>query len=90
MSKSAAPISSRDLSHSLKACHRVEDELWRRLGCDEWSSAARIHAALESVGAPPAWCEASAWERIARSMREWTTIFGGLELYWSLRRKRDE
>jgi len=86
----SAPITLRDLSHSLKACHRCEDELWRRLDLDERSSASHVSAALDGVGAPPAWCSREAWERIADSMREWVVIFGNLELYWSLRRKRDE
>jgi len=88
--KPTAPISLRDLSHSLKACHRCEDELWRQLSCDERSSASRVCAALDSVGDPPAWCSQEAWERIADNMREWAQVFGNLELYWQLRRKRDE
>jgi len=88
--KTAAPITLRDLSHSLKACHRVEDELWRRLELRERSSAAQVAAALAAYSDPPAWCSQEAWERIAASMREWARTFGNLDLYWSLRRKRDE
>ncbi len=75
------PISAAQLSRSLKACHRIEDAI-----------AARLHdgMAFDTIGDPPAWCETSAWERIIQSMQQWAAIFGGLELYWQLRRKRDE
>lgn len=75
------PISATQLSRSLVSCHRIEDAIAARLG-DSMS--------FDTLGAPPAWCSVEAWECIIQSMREWSTIFGGLDLYWSLRRKRDE
>lgn len=79
-----------DLIHSIVACHRVEDAIWQRLNLEANNRKAEVLAALDSLGAPPVWCEREAWERIANSMRSWSIIFGNLELYWQLRRKRDE
>lgn len=90
MSKPLPPIALKDLSHSLKACHRVEDAIWARLGCTERSSEDQVCAALDALGSPPAWCAVEAWERIAESMRGWAAAHGGLQTYWQLRRKRDE
>lgn len=75
------PISAAQLSRSLASCHRIEDAI-----------AARLNGSLafDTIGAPPAWCSQEAWERIAASMRTWSTIFGNLSLFWTLRQKRDE
>lgn len=87
-------ITRRDLVHSIIACHRVEDEIWRRLreaDCTEQTPAARIHAALAFECADaPAWCERDAWQRMVRAFREWSGIFGTLQLYATLRQKRDK
>lgn len=85
-------IRSKDLAHSIIDCHRIEDAIWRELrdqGCDEHSKALQIDQALDQIECP-AWCEHTAWERIAESYRTWSTIFGNLILFWQLRRKRDE
>lgn len=85
-------IRRKDLSHSIIDCHKIEDALWNDLrdqGCDEQSKALQIDQSLEQIPCP-AWCEQEAWERIAQSYREWVTIFGNLQLFWQLRRKRDE
>lgn len=81
-----------ELHRSIKDCHRLEDAIWRELaarGCDEQSKALQIDAALMQIPCP-AWCEQAAWDRIAESYRTWSTIFGNLQLFWQLRRKRDE
>lgn len=90
MSKSTAPISCSDLVHSLKACHRVEDEIWKRLGLETSSRKAEVLAALDRLGSPPSWCSVEAWERIAASMRSWAIVCGDMRLYWSLRWKREK
>lgn len=85
-------IRRRDLSHSIIDCHRIEDALWSeltRLGCNEQSKALQIDQALEQIECP-LWCEREAWDRIAESYRTWVTIFGNLQLFWQLRRKRDD
>ena len=85
-------IRRKDLAHSIIDCHRIEDAIWRELrdqGCDEQSTALQIDQALEQIDCP-AWCEPDAWERIAESFRTWSTTFGNLVLFWTLRRKRDE
>jgi hypothetical protein len=83
-----------DLRDSYRDCHVVEDAWWRRLddhGITEDSSAAKVCAALAlELADPPSGIEQDAWERIAQSYREWSTIFGNLQLFWQLRRKRDE
>jgi hypothetical protein len=83
-----------DLRDSYRDSHAVEDAWWRRLydhGIDEHSSPAKVCTALAlELGAPPSGIEQEAWERIAQSYREWVTIFGNLQLFWQLRRKRDE
>lgn len=87
-------IRRKDLSHSIIDCHAVEDAWRRRLydhGIDEHSSPAKVCAALAlELSDPPSGIEQEAWERIAQSYREWVTIFGNLQLFWQLRRKRDE
>lgn len=85
-------IRRKDLAHSIIDCHRIEDAIWRDLrdqGCDEQSNAIAIDTALDQLLCPP-WCEREAWDRIAESFRTWSTTFGNLVLFWSLRRKRDE
>jgi hypothetical protein len=85
-------IRRKGLSHSIIDCHKIEDAIWRELteqGCDEHSKALQIDHALDQIPCPP-WCELAAWERIAQSYREWSTIFGNLQLFWQLRRKRDD
>ena len=87
-------IRRRDLARSLNACLRVEDAIWRGLvaqGCTEQSHAADIHLALASVRRDcPSWCEQAAWDRIADSFANWARTFNSLQLFWILRRKRDE
>ena len=85
-------IRRKDLSHSIIDCHKLEDAIWcglRDQGCDEQSNALQIDQALDQL-ACPAWCEPAAWDRIAESFRTWSTIFGNLQLFWQLRRKRDD
>lgn len=87
-------IRRRDLARSLNACFRIEDAIWRglvALGCTEQSHAADIRLALASVRRDcPSWCEQEAWERIADSFANWATTFNSLQLFWILRRKRDD
>jgi hypothetical protein len=87
-------IRRKDLSHSIIDCRKIEDAWWRRLydhGIDETSSPAKVCTALAlELADPPDMIEQEAWERIAQSYREWVTIFGNLQLFWQLRRKRDE
>lgn len=81
-----------ELHHRILKCHRIEDAIWYELtglGCDEHSKALQVDEALMQIHCPP-WCELAAWERIAESFRTWSTVFGNLTLFWSLRRKRDE
>lgn len=82
------------LSKSIKACHRIEDEIQRQLvalGRTESSRAADIQLALASVRRNcPSWCEQAAWDRIADSFANWARTFNNLQLFWILRRKRDE
>lgn len=86
-------ITMRDLSRSLVACHRIEDELWKRLradGCTPASSAAKVANCLRyGCAEPPSWCEKQAWERIKQSMLGWARIFGSLQLHTDLRNKKD-
>jgi hypothetical protein len=85
-------IRRKDLSHSIIDCHRIEDAQWSELtkqGCDEHSKALHIDQALMQIVCPP-WCEQEAWDRIAETFRTWSAIFGNLQLFWQLRRKRDE
>lgn len=87
------PITLGQLSHSLKACYRIEDAAWRRfvaMGATEQSSAAQIAArALEVRERVPAWCEQAAWVRIVESFVAWSTAHGNLSVFWALRRKKD-
>lgn len=83
-------ISRADLLHSIVACHRVEDEMWKRLNLETSSRTAEVLAALDRLGPPPSWCSAEAWERIATSMRSWATACGNMKLYWSLRWRREK
>jgi hypothetical protein len=87
-------IRRKNLIHSIIDCHRVEDAWWQRLqahGIKESSSPAKVCTALAlELADPPVGIEAAAWERIAESYRTWSTIFGDLQLFWQLRRKRDE
>lgn len=83
-----------DLRGSYKDCHAVEDAWWCRLydhGIDENSSPAKVCTALAlELADPPSGIEPEAWERIAQSYREWSITFGNLQLFWQLRRKRDD
>jgi hypothetical protein len=92
--KAQQPVRRSDLAHKIQACHRVEDAQWQKLqtlGCTEQSSAADIRLALVSVRREcPSWCEPAAWERIADTFATWATIFNSLQLFWRLRRKRDD
>lgn len=92
--KAQQPIHRKDLTRSIVACHRIEDAIWRKLtamGCDERSSTTVIHAALVDVRRDcPTWCEQEAWGRIADSFATWAATFDSLQLFWRLRRKRDE
>lgn len=84
-------IRRKDLAHSIIDCHRIEDAIWNELrdqGCDESSNAIAIDQALDQIHCPP-WCEQAAWDRIAESFRTWSTIFGNAQLFWQLRRKRE-
>lgn len=87
-------IRRKDLNRSIIDCHTIEDAWWRRLynhGIDENSSLAKVSTALAlELADPPSNIEQEAWERIAESYRTWVTIFGNLQLFWQLRRKRDE
>lgn len=88
------PISERDLCHSIKACHRIEDAIWRRLwrlDCTEASNSDAVAGALFVIsGECPEWCDQAAWNAISDSFLRWSTIFGNLQLFAELRRKRDE
>lgn len=88
------PISERDLCHSIKACHRIEDALWRRLyqlGCTESSDAGAVAVAIAGARREcPEWCERPAWDAIVESFLRWSGVFGNLRLFVALRRKRDE
>jgi hypothetical protein len=92
--KEKGVITRADLSRSLAACHRVEDEIWSRLrgaGCKPTSSTALVRSYLATTCAiPPAWCEVAAWDRMVRSFRDWSHIFGDLDLFLSLRHRRDD
>jgi hypothetical protein len=92
--KAQQPIQLKDLPRSLGACYRIEDAIWRQLrddGCSERSSAVTIRLAIEDVRPRcPGWCEPKAWERIADMFVTWSEAFNSLELFWRLRRKRDE
>ncbi len=87
-------VSRRSLPRSILDCYRIEDEVWCRLraaNCSEQSDAVTIRAALlPEYTSPPQWCELAAWQRICRSFRDWAHIFGNLELFVDLRRRRDE
>lgn len=87
--KSSA-ITCNDLLHSIIACHKVEEAMWQRLNLEAGSSTAEVRAALDRLGSPPTWCTPDAWQRIAKSMRDWATTFGNLQLYWQLRWKQDK
>lgn len=86
------PISCNDLAHSLIACYRVEDAIWRLLqaaSLSERSSAVTIQLALDEIRpACPDWCTPAAWECIADMFARWSETFNSLELFWKLRRKR--
>lgn len=88
------PISERDLCHSIKACHRIEDALWRRLyqlDCTVESDSDAVASALFVASSEcPEWCEQGAWNAISDSFLRWSTMFGNLRLFAELRRKRDE
>lgn len=87
-------IKRSDLTRSRAACHRVENEIWQRLtqvGCTDQTNAARLLSAMAATcETPPEWCTVAAWERMLRSIAEWVRTFGTMELFWELRRKRDE
>jgi hypothetical protein len=87
-------IARRDLAHAITACYRIEDEIWRRIrlvGCTESTKATPLQAALVSECATrPEWCEQEAWDRMVQAFREWSTAFGTLQRFVTLRRKRDE
>lgn len=83
-------ITCERLTHSIVDCHRVEDEMWNRLGCEASSRKVQVLAALDRLGPPPAWCAQEAWERIAASMRSWASACGDMKLYWQLRWKREK
>lgn len=83
------PISLDMLPRSYVACHRIEDELLRRIRPLTVSSHG-IHDSLEAQRSdPPAWCKAKAWERILGMMQGWTRAFGNLDMWWQLRQKED-
>jgi hypothetical protein len=92
--KPAAPITCNDLAHSLKACYRVEDAIWRQLQtrhCDERSRAADIWSELILVREHcPGWCDIEAWGRMIGVFGTWAGTCGDLQLFWRLRRKRSE
>lgn len=86
-------VTRADLTRSIKACHRIEDAIGRKLdecGLTERSPAADVCQAVALIRQYPAgWCERAAWERIADSFVSWATIYGTLERFWQLRRKRE-
>lgn len=90
----AAPISCNDLAHSLKACYRVEDAIWRQLQarhCTERSRPGDIWSELVAVRERcPDWCDIEAWDRIIGMFGSWAGTFGDLQLFWRLRRKRSD
>lgn len=92
--KAQQVIRRKDLTRSIHACHRIEDAQWRKLealGCGEYTPAVNIRLALASIRREcPSWCELSAWECIADSIAAWATTFDSLQLFWRLRRKRDD
>lgn len=94
MKKDARPIAAKDLPRSLRDCYRIEDALWSRLraaGCTWSTDAVGLGAALHAARAEcPEWCEQPAWDAIAESFSRWAGIFGDLQLFVALRRKRDE
>ena len=83
-------ITRADLLHSIVDCHRVEDEIWKRLKLEASARKADVLAALDALGPPPSWCSPDAWERIAASMRSWANVGGTMKLYWQLRWKREK
>lgn len=92
--KAKQPIQRSHLARSIIDCHRIEDAQWQRmvaLGCTACSSAADIRLALVTIRREcPSWCERDAWDRIADSFVTWASIFNSLQLFWRLRRKREE
>lgn len=92
--KTGKPITRDQLAHSLKLCHRIEDAAWREfvaLGATERTSAIEIRFMAVAVGneTAPAWCEQDAWVRIVDSFVAWSICHGNLQIFWSLRRKKD-
>lgn len=91
---SLKPISCGLLAHSLGAGHRVEDALWRILrdmGCLEQSGAAVIkHAMADARQDCPPWCEVPAWNLMADVIERWAVAHGSLEVFWKLRRKKED
>lgn len=92
--KPKPPISRSDLLHSFKDCYAVEDAIWSQLqtaGCTERSSAYAVNTALLDIRMVcPAWVEKEAWDRIADSFSNWAMTFNSLELFWKLRRMKDD
>lgn len=88
MPNARAYVAYDDLRRSLTACHRVEDELLRRIHPLTVDSKELRRALNAQRDRAPEWCEVKAWNRMIDSMTGWILTYGDLRRWQELRQMK--